>query len=402
MEIVHDVIVVGGGPVGCYTASLLAQKGFDVLVLEGNPIPGHRVICTGLLGAETFKRFALPTSSIINEIQDVTFVSPSGIRFSYRPGSPRAFLADRRRFDGDMAAMAVRHGATLACDSLVKDIRIREEDVAVAVEGPDGISHLQAKVVVLACGFNPELTAKIGLGSPTDCLNGGQVELDLDGVTETEVYVGRNIAPESFAWVVPINSEKARIGLTTREDAEVCLRSFLRNPMIRNRIRSDKAEIRTALIPIRPIRKSYATRAVVVGEAAGQVKATTCGGIYYGLISATCAAETIDDAFRQGRFDDASLKTYEQRWRHELEGELEVGYRFRQIFSLIGDKQIDRLFETLNSDGISPLIHRMAKFDWHKDLILTLSKHGIFRKYLEPLSAFAKGHVDRESSGSPC
>ena len=55
----HDVIIVGGGPVGCYTASLLARKGFDTLVLEGNPFVGHRVVCTGLIGVEAFDRFHL-------------------------------------------------------------------------------------------------------------------------------------------------------------------------------------------------------------------------------------------------------------------------------------------------------------------------------------------------------
>ena len=188
-----------------------------------------------------------------------------------------------------------------------------------------------------------------------------------------------------------MSPEKARIGMTTRENAGLFLRAFLHNPMIRDRIRSHNPEINVDVIPIRPIRKSFARRVLVVGEAAGQVKSTTCGGIYYGLISAQCATETIEEAFSQGRFDDTILRRYEQRWRRELGGELEIGYRLRQIFSGIGDKQIDRLFEILNSDGIAPRIHRKAQFDWHKDLILMMSRQVIFRKYLQPLSVFAKG-----------
>jgi len=159
--------------------------------------------------------------------------------------------------------------------------------------------------------------------------------------------------------------------------------------MIRNRIENDRVEINVRMVPIRPMRKSFTTRALVVGKAAGQVKSTTCGGIYFGLISASLAAETIEEAFSEGRFDGGVLAKYEQRWRRELGGELEIGYRFRRIFSGIADKQIDRLFRILNSDGIAPLIHRKAEFDWHKDLILILSRHSIFREYLYPLSAFA-------------
>ncbi|NIS59887.1 MAG: hypothetical protein GTO13_04020 [Proteobacteria bacterium] len=221
-------------------------------------------------------------------------------------------------------------------------------------------------------------------------MQGAEAVLDVDGVKGAEVYVGRDIAPESFAWVVPMSSERARIGMTTRENADLFLRAFLHNPMIRDRIRNHDPKINVDLIPIRPIKKSFMRRVLVVGEAAGQVKSTTCGGIYYGLISAKLATETIEEAFSQGRFDDGILKRYEQRWKHELGGELEIGYRLRRIFAGIEDKQIDRLFEILNSDGIAPMIHREAQFDWHKDLILLLSRQVVFRKYLKPLAFFAK------------
>jgi len=389
----HDVIVVGGGPIGCYTASLLAKKGFDVLVLEGNPSLGHRPVCTGLIGVEAFDRFCLPRGSVMNRIQDVTFISPSGIRFSYRADSPKAFMVDRRQFDGDMADMAVSHGAKLRCNSLVRDIRICRDGVTVEVESPGGHPGFRAKMVVVACGFNPELTENLGLGSPTECLEGSQAELDIEGVGETEIYVGREIAPGSFAWVVPISSEKARIGMTTRGNAGLFLHSFLNNPMIGSRIKSRKPEINVDLIPIRPIRKSFTERVLVVGEAAGQVKSTTCGGIYYGLISAEHAAETMGEAFSQGRFDNDMLRKYEQRWMDELGGELEIGYRFRQMLSGIEDREIDRLFETLHSNGISALIHRRARFDWHRDLILMLSRQVVFRKHLKPLSALAKRFI---------
>ncbi len=386
----HDVIVVGGGPVGCFTASLLAKRGFDTLILERNPAVGHRVICTGLIGLEAFERFHLPRGSVINRLQDVTFISPSGIRFIYRPESPKALIVDRRQFDRDIADIALSNGAKLRCNSLVSDVRTCEAGLNVGVESRGNGYDLGARMVVVACGFNSKLTEKLGLERPTEFLQGAEAVVDLDGVKETEVYLGRDIAPESFAWVVPMSSEKARIGMTTREDADLLLRAFLHNPMIRDRIKSHDPNINLDLIPLRPIKKSFTRRVLVVGEAAGQVKSTTCGGIYYGLISAKIAVETIEEAFSQDRFDDGILKRYEQRWRHELGGELEIGYRLRQIFSGIEDKQIDTLFEVLNSDGIAPIIYNKAQFDWHKDLILMLSRHVVLRKYLQPLSAFPK------------
>jgi flavin-dependent dehydrogenase len=228
------------------------------------------------------------------------------------------------------------------------------------------------------------------LDSPTEYLQGAEAELDVYRIMETEIHVGRDIAPGSFAWVVPINPAKARIGMTTQENADLFLQAFLNNPRIRNRIRNHNPRIKVDVIPIRPIGKSFRERVLVVGEAAGQVKPTTCGGIYYGLISADLASETIGEAFVKGRFDDDILNGYERRWKRKLGGELEIGYHFRRIFSGIKDRQIDRLFEILNSDGIAPLIRSKAQFDWHKDLILALSGHVTLGKYLGPISVVAK------------
>ena len=390
-ESLRDVIIVGGGPVGSYAALLLSKRGFDVLVLERNPSVGQRVVCTGLVGMEAFDRFHLPRGAVVKQVGDVTFFSPSGIRFSYRPDGPTAFVLDRHRFDRDMADMALSYGAELRCNTLVTDVRIREDGVTVEVEGAGGRTEFRAKMAVVACGFNPELTQKMGLGRPREVLQGAEAELDVDGMGETEIYVGRRIAPGSFAWVLPINAGKAKIGITTPENADLFLRSFLNKPVIRHRIKSHNPRINVEVIPITPIERSFTERVLVVGEAAGQVKSTTCGGIYYGLISAQFAVETIGEAFSRSRFDNEFLRTYERRWRRELGGELEIGYRLRQIFSGIRDRQIDRLFEILNSDGIATLIHARARFDWHKDLILMLSRHMIFGKYLQPISVLAKG-----------
>jgi digeranylgeranylglycerophospholipid reductase len=304
-----------------------------------------------------------------------------------------AFMVDRREFDRDMADMAMNFGVELRCNSLVRDVEFHDDCVIVEVETPEGKYDLRSKMAVVACGFNPQLTQMLGLDSPMECLQGAEAELDVYGIRETEIYVGRDIAPGSFAWVVPICPAKARIGITTKENADLFLQTFLNNPSIRNRIRSHDPRINVDVIPIRPIEKSFRERVLVVGEAAGQVKSTTCGGIYYGLISAELAAETAEEAFSKNRFDDHILRKYEQRWRRELGGEIEIGYRFRQIFSGINDKQIDRIFELLNSDGIAPLIRNRAQFDWHKDLILALARHAVMGKYLGPISLLAKGLI---------
>ena len=53
------------------------------------------------------------------------------------------------------------------------------------------------------------------------------------------------------------------------------------------------------LLPLAPIRSTFSDRVLAVGDAAGLVKATTGGGIYYSLVSAPAAAEALAAALRK-------------------------------------------------------------------------------------------------------
>ncbi len=53
----HDVIVVGGGPIGSHVACKMAGMGYAVLVLEKKEKLGGRVICAGIIGRECFSYF---------------------------------------------------------------------------------------------------------------------------------------------------------------------------------------------------------------------------------------------------------------------------------------------------------------------------------------------------------
>src|SRR5262245_218782 len=55
--LMHDVIVIGGGPGGLYSAFKLAGEGFDVHVFEEHDAVGMPVHCTGILGSEAFDQY---------------------------------------------------------------------------------------------------------------------------------------------------------------------------------------------------------------------------------------------------------------------------------------------------------------------------------------------------------
>src|SRR5262249_2125805 len=101
-----DVAVVGGGPAGLYSATLLAQNGIRVAVLEEHPTAGTPVHCTGVLFAEAFEEFGLSRSVILNELRSFEFHPPGGSAFAFRTSLPEAVVIDRYQLDRNLVCAA--------------------------------------------------------------------------------------------------------------------------------------------------------------------------------------------------------------------------------------------------------------------------------------------------------
>src|SRR6185369_775468 len=172
--------------------------------------------------------------------------------------------------------------------------------------------------------------------------------------------------PKGFAWAVPVFRGKktfARIGLMCERDAREYFDRFLAR--IAPRWKTGVADCRdgsllprTKMLPLGPIEKTYATRVLAIGDAAGLVKATTGGGIYYSLLSGTIAAETLIEAFRRGDLSESSLAVYQDRWQALLAEEFSAQMSLRRIANQLSDEEIDDLFELARTDGIMPLVRR--------------------------------------------
>ncbi|RLC69312.1 MAG: hypothetical protein DRI26_09390, partial [Chloroflexi bacterium] len=114
-----------------------------------------------------------------------------------------------------------------------------------------------------------------------------------------------------------------------------------------------------------------------VGDAAGQVKPTTGGGVYYGLLCAEVAADTLDRALATGDFSESLFSGYERAWREMIGRELRIGYLARRLYGRLSNRQVDQLFHIVKSRGIHERLLRSAElsFEWHSDAILEGLKH---------------------------
>jgi flavin-dependent dehydrogenase len=114
---------------------------------------------------------------------------------------------------------------------------------------------------------------------------------------------------------------------------------------------------------------------MAVGDAAGQSKPTTGGGIFYALLSAEAAARTAAAALKRGDCSAAAMSSYETGWRKRLGREIKMGAFFRRLAERLTDQEIDDLFRVVLSDGVLPAVTRKARFDWHWDVISFALRH---------------------------
>ena len=107
---------------------------------------------------------------------------------------------------------------------------------------------------------------------------------------------------------------------------------------------------------------------------------TTGGGIYYGLLSGTIAADVLHDALVRDRLGKSALRRYETFWRRRLGQEIRVGLAFRRIAANLSDDSIDALIDLARVNGIVPLLQETASFNWHRKAAIALLGHPSFRK----------------------
>lgn len=379
----HDVAVVGAGPAGCYVAGLLARRGLDVHVFEEHETIGDPVDCSGVVGTDVFTTLGTGSSFQLGEIRSLLFVSPSGLELSFKTESPLAYVVDRGAFDRDIASRLCASGVAFHLRSTVMGIQDFPDRVDLSVtERPGAGSQrpvtVRSRMAILACGPKYRFQRSLGMGEPRRFLRTAQTEVLTSDNRQTKIFLGREVAEGSFAWLVPFKRHErqfARVGVSSVRPAAPLLQELLQRLHAEGYVPSPRADVRSWVIPISPLRRTYAPRILAVGDAAGQTKPTTGGGIYYALLCAEAAAATALSAFDKGDFSESVMKTYHASWRKRLGREIRVGNYFRSLVERLDDSDIDRLFRVVQSDGILAGIERCARFDWHRDVIYFVLRH---------------------------
>lgn len=378
MVCLHDVIVAGAGPAGNVAALHLAGLGYDTLVIDFRKNLGDK-LCTGIIGRECALRYPPHPGDVYHAAISATVVAPSGAAHYVDNPEPQAYVINRVRYVASLAERAKDAGASFRLAERIVAVQNVTNFVRVSTKRGDQELVHEAKALVVASGFASPLLRMVKLDrGPTQAhMIGCQAVVEANGLDQTEVYVGDSIAPGSFGWLVPMVDDRALVGVVSRGKLNGHLDNFITDLQDSGKVDGVLKAPKRWGIPIRPLPKTYAERVLVVGDAAGLVKPTTGGGIYYAILSGEIAASVLHQAFSTNDLSEAQLSSYEAEWKRVIGKELKMGFYARRLFESLSDPNRERLLNQLLSARVQrELINSQGfSFDWHSGVIVSILKH---------------------------
>jgi digeranylgeranylglycerophospholipid reductase len=370
-----DVIVIGAGPVGGLAARQLARKGLSVLIIEEHNKIGQPVHCAGLIGiAGLHENGIRPNQNVtITKVRRSILYAPSGPELVFDKGVPHAYVVHRDLLDQQIVSEAEESGAKLLLGARVINCHREQSGVTVIVRQGDSTQEYQAQVVVDAEGISARLARQNGLSGPRRpfILRALQYEVTNVSIPSNAVHLffDNTIARNFFAWIIPLKPHQARVGLaTSSRNARHALDRFLnRTPLLKGA--SVEKRFGGLVYTGGPPGKTVVERFVAIGDAVGQTKATTGGGVVSGGGCAIIAAKYVQRALQNDQYNHTELAQYERHWKRTWGKQLYQMSILRRLINRLSNEEMDKLFLSLQGINVRKLVETKGDIDYQGRLI---------------------------------
>ena len=359
----YDVIVVGAGPAGSMAAKYAQSNGARVLMIEEHSSVGEPVQCSGLISVRAYEGCEVPNSLGKRGVRGANLHAPDGRTISIDGTKTMAYVIDRRELDRAMALEAMRAGVESLVKTRFTNFTREGKHIVVKAASHGEPTEFRTRVLIGADGVQSSVGRAAGIGRVKKVITCVQSEAYVgpDGGDFVDVFVGREVAPGFFAWSIPTNENTVRIALCSNGGAIDHL-----NLLMKKVLPSYPAPLLnffTGSIPFGPPESTVADGVMLVGDAAGQVKPTSGGGIYTGAVCAKIAGEVAADAANRHDTSNKALAEYDRRWRSKIGRELLIGLRVHEALNKLSDADFNDVVAALDDERVLDTITRYGDMD---------------------------------------
>ena len=353
----YDVVIAGGSISGLMSAREIAKGGYSVLVLEEGFEVGTPDHCGGLVSKSALNDMGIePTQKVFDSmINSAQIFSPNGKQIEINSRKQEVVVVNRRELDKQVALQAQQAGAEIRVKTSFKEKTKRGVRTSV--------DEIGCKVLVDCRGISALIN-----NQRDGILLSAQYEIYADWITDgkVEVYFDQIKYPGFFAWIIPSGKGVGKVGVAGKEiNVLNTMEQFLKS-------KGKYSTIRKIFAPIwikGPIKDFVSTNVVIVGDAAGQAKPTTAGGIYSCGMGGFLAGNAITKYLETDEY--SQLQQYQKFWHDKFGKEFEKQRLARKILEKVDNKTIDMIFDTITPEIISEISNK-DDFDYHAISIVKL------------------------------
>ncbi|MHA1299852.1 MAG: geranylgeranyl reductase family protein [Candidatus Helarchaeota archaeon] len=387
-----EIAIIGGGPSSAFAAIEALKGKRTVDIFEEHSKIGVPIQCAGLISLSGFKRLRIkvPNNCIQNKIRGSIIYSPNNKRIIIKKKKIQALVIDRSILDSYLISLAEDSDARIHTSTRVLSlIRDKRNIYGINAKRKGEEIKVHSKIVIDGEGVQAKFIKQAGLKtvSRSNILPAVQYEMSNVEIIPNfvELYFGRKISPGFFAYIIPTSENTARVAVSTFSGKPIdYLKYFIKkHPVASKKLRKGKIDKISAgsILIGGPIKKTFTNQFLGIGDAVGQVKPTTGGGVVLGGLCAKIAGQIAAKAIDLGDTSEAFLKNYDRIWREKYGKEFSYQKIVRKLINNIPDRLLNSGFEAISKNKIEEIIESVGDMDIQSNLI----KKIVFSPRIVPL-----------------
>ena len=392
MSFDYDVTIIGAGPIGSTLAYELAKEDINVCLIDKKKVIGLPLQCAGIINKRVLDVNQFPDELILNKAKGAVLHSKNH-SLTVSKEEDQAIIIDRVALDQFIYNRAIENGVDSYLSSKV--LAIDDVEGKVSFKNESAEKSIKSKIIVGADGPLSIVSSAFGNDFDYYCASQYLVKIEEDNnqMSFVDLYAYGDLFP-GFIWQIPVSKNIFRIGLFSNYDYK--RQNEILNDFLMNEFQYENYEIiekYKGKIPIyNKENKLFKNRALIIGDAASQVKPTTGGGLLIGFEAVGMAKKAIVNALNSEDFNSLNLekethddkeilqnclKSYQDDFEERFIKEFSYQFKVQKTLCTLSDDDLDYFFEELKEKEADKLISEYGDMDNQSILVKEFLKRGL-------------------------